>query len=80
METETPLVLMPPVAAAQISITDCGSWVEVALSSAWQFVADRPADWSAPTDAGSWITTGPLLAATLALVSTRLRVIVTCSA
>ena len=80
IDTETPVVLTPPLAAAQTSITDCGSCVLVLVSSAWQLVVDKPVDWSLPTEAGSTMVTGPRLAGTLgALVITRLFVIVTCS-
>jgi hypothetical protein len=78
-ETPTPVVLVPPGPAEQISITDCGIWMPCAASSAWQFVVDRPRAWLLPTVAGSWMVTGPRLAATGARVSTRLFRIVTCS-
>ena len=77
--TLTPVVFVPPVPAAQTSITDCGTEILFAVSSAWQLVLDRPLDWSLPTLAGSWIVAAPWEAGTGARDRTRLLVIVTCS-
>jgi hypothetical protein len=68
-ETWTPLVFVPPAAAAQISTTDCGSSPEVSLT--WQFVVDNAGL------AGSRISARPL--GDGACVTFRLLVTVTCS-
>ncbi len=68
MMTTTPVPLAPPAVAAQISSTDCGTWL--AVSVAWQLVVD-PTGLASP----SMVTRPDRGACTMF----RLLVIVTCS-